>query len=147
MVNTLYKKILLPTDGSKYSEKSQEHAFLIANASGAEIIALSVVENSFSLGLPVDDTVIEVQQLLKSESEKNLKKVEELKEKTNADVKVSFMVKEGNPAKVILETVEEEDIDLVVIGSSGKTGLDRFIMGSVAEKVVKGAKCSVLVVH
>ena len=54
---------------------------------------------------------------------------------------------EGHPADVILEIAKEEDVDLIVMGSSGKTGLDRFIIGSVAEKVVKGAKCAVLVVH
>ncbi len=147
MTEQLYKKILLTTDGSKYSEKAEVHALLAAKASGAEIIALSVVENTFSLGLPADDTIIQINQLLKAESEKNLKKVEELKEKSGFDVEISLKVAEGNPAQVILETIGDEDIDLVVIGSSGKTGLDRFIMGSVAEKVVKSAKCSVLVVH
>jgi len=147
MEEKLYKKILLPTDGSKFSEKSEKHALLIAEASGAEIIALSVIENTFSLGLPADDTVIQINQLLKIESENNLKKVEKLKEQASSDVKISFKVADGSPAKVILDTIEEEDIDLVIMGSSGKTGLDRFIIGSVTDKVVKSAKCSVLIVH
>ena len=126
MTDQLYKKILLPTDGSKLSDKSEEHALLIAKATGAEIIALSVVENTFFRGLPA---------------------VNELKEKAGYDINISLRVAEGHPADVILEIAKEEDVDLIVMGSSGKTGLDRFIIGSVAEKVVKGAKCAVLVVH
>ena len=56
-------------------------------------------------------------------------------------------IREGSPARVILEVANEENIDLIVMGSSGKSGFDRFIMGSVADKVVNSAKCAVLVVH
>ena len=147
MSEQLYKRILLPTDGSKYSDKSEKHALALAAANNAEIIALSVVENSFSLNLPDSDTISEVNQLLKSETEKNLNKVERLRDEEGLDVKITKKVAEGSPARVILETSEEENIDLVVIGSSGKTGFDKFLMGSVAEKVVKSAKCSVLVIH
>ena len=76
-----------------------------------------------------------------------MKKVEQIKDSTDADVKISCLVKEGSPADMILKTAEEEGIDIIVIGSSGKSGFDKFIMGSVADKVVKSAKCSVLVVH
>jgi nucleotide-binding universal stress UspA family protein len=142
--NQQYKKILLPTDGSKYAKKAEKDALFIAKASNAEIIILSVVENSFSLGLPSDDTTFRINQMLKEEAKKNL---ESAKEELGEDIKVSTKIGEGSPADVILSTVEDEDIDLVVIGSSGKTGFDRFIMGSVAERVVKSAKCNVLVIH
>ena len=147
MVEQLYKKILLPTDGSKYSDKSEKHALAIAASNNAEIIALSVIENSFSIGLPDTETISEVNQLLKDENEKNLKKVERLRDEYGVDVKIRTLVKEGSPARAILETIDEEDIDLVVMGSSGKSGIDRFLMGSVAEKVVKSAKCCVLLIH
>lgn len=143
----MYKKILLPTDGSKFAENAEKHALFLAETSGAEITALSVVETSFSIGLPSDDIIFHINQLLIKETEKNLEKVEKMKEETNSDVKLTLEVAEGSPAEVILETIEKEDIDLVVMGSSGKTGFDRFIMGSVAEKVVKAVKCPVLLVH
>ena len=147
MSEQLYKKILLPTDGSKYSDISEKHALSIAAANNAEIIALSVIENSFSVGLPDTETISEVNRLLKEENEKNLKKVERLRDECGLDVEIRTLVKEGSPAKAILETIEEEEIDLVVIGSSGKSGIDKFLMGSVADKVVKSAKCCVLVIH
>ncbi|MDO5849973.1 MAG: universal stress protein [Methanobacteriaceae archaeon] len=147
MVKNLYKKILVPTDGSKYAEKSLNHALLIANASGAEVIALSVIENSFSLNLPTTDSLNDINELLHDETKQNLKNVDKIKEESGFDVNISYKIAEGSPAKAILKVVEEEDIDLVVIGSSGKTGFDKIIMGSVADKVVNNAKCSVLVIR
>jgi len=143
----MYKKILSPTDGSEFAEKAEKHALFLAEASGAEIIALSVVETSFSIGLPVDDVIFRINKMLEKETEKNLDKVKELINESNSDVKLTTKVAEGSPADVILDTIEQEDIDLVVMGSSGKNRFNRFILGSVAEKVVKAAKCSVLVVY
>ena len=72
-----------------------------------------------------------------------LKKNEEFK----TGVKLIKESKEGPPADVILKTVKEENIDLIVMGTSGKHGLDRFLLGSVTEKVVRSAKIPVLAVH
>jgi len=143
----MYKKILLPTDGSKYSENAAKHAFFLAEKSGAEVITLSVIENGFSIGLPSDDTIYEVNQMLKKESKSNIDKIEEIKNEYDSNIKLTPIVKEGSPAPVILDVAEDENIDLIVIGSSGKSSFDRFLMGSVASKVVKSAKCSVLVVN
>ena len=141
----MYKKILVPTDGSEFAKKAQKHALFLAKASGAEIVAVSVTENNFVNGLPLDDEVYQLNQILKERSEENLKEFDELND--NNDLKITHIIREGSPAKVILEVAKEEDIDLIVMGSSGKSGFDRFIMGSVADKVVNSAKCAVLVVH
>ena len=77
----------------------------------------------------------------------NLKKVEKLRDDEGLDVKITTKIAQGSPAKTILEVAEAEDVDLIVIGSSGKSGIDILLMGSVADKVVRSAKCSVLVVH
>ena len=140
----MYKKILVPTDGSEFAKKAQKHALFLASVSGAEIIAVSVTENNFVNGLPLDDEVYQLNQILKERSEENLKEFDELNED---NIKITHVVREGSPARVILEVSEEEAVDLIVMGSSGKSGFDRFIMGSVADKVVNSAKCAVLVVH
>lgn len=145
-MSKLYNKILLTTDGSDYSLNAVEHALSIANDNDAEVIVLNVIEDNFVIDLPNAEIIKDVRGILNSKSQKNLKQVEELKEGLGYDVKLSSMSVEGSPAFVILKTIDEEDIDLVVIGSSGKTGLDKFIMGSVASKVVNSAKCSVLVI-
>ena len=140
----MYKKILVPTDGSEFAKKAQKHALFLAKVTGAEIVAVSVTENNFVNGLPLDDEVYQLNQILKERSEENLKEFDKLNEE---DLKITHVVKEGSPAKCILEVANEEDIDLIVMGSSGKSGFDRFIMGSVADKVVNSAKCAVLVIH
>ncbi len=147
MAEQLYKKILLPTDGSRYADKSVKHALAIAAASDAEIIALSVIENSFPMNLSGRETVAEINELLEDETRANLKKVEKLRDDEGMDVKITTKIAQGSPAKTILEVAEAEDVDLIVIGSSGKSGIDILLMGSVADKVVRSAKCSVLVVH
>ncbi len=140
----MYNKILVPTDGSDFAKSAQRHALFLSKVTGAEIIAVSVAENNFVKGLPLDDEVYQLNQVLKEKSEENLKEFDEL----NVDnLKITHVVREGSPAKVILEVAKEEAVDLIVMGSSGKSGFDRFIMGSVADKVVNSAKCAVLVVH
>ena len=140
----MYKKILVPTDGSEFAKKAQQHALFLAKVSGAEIIAVSVTENNFVNGLPLDDEIYQLNQILNERSEENLKEFDKLNED---DLKISHVIREGSPARVILEVAKEGDVDLIVMGSSGKSGFDRFIMGSVADKVVNSAKCAVLVVH
>ena len=140
----MYNKILVPTDGSEFAKKAQQHALFLSKVSGAEIIAVSVTENNFVNGLPLDDEIYQLNQILKERSEENLKEFDEL---NNDNLKITHVVREGSPAKVILEVAAEENVDLIVMGSSGKSGFDRFIMGSVADKVVNSAKCAVLVVH
>ena len=140
----MYKKILVPTDGSEFAKKAQKHALFLANVTGAEIVAVSVTENNFVNGLPWYDDGYQLNQVLKERSEENLADFDKLNEN---NIKISHVIKEGSPAKCILEVAKEEDIDLIVMGSSGKSGFDRFIMGSVADKVVNSAKCAVLVIH
>ena len=140
----MYKKILVPTDGSEFAKKAQRHALFLSKVSGAEILAVSVTENNFISGLPLEDEVYQLDQVLKERSEENLKEFDKINED---DLKITHIIREGSPARVILEVAQEEDVDLIVMGSSGKSGFDRFIMGSVADKVVNSAKCAVLVVH
>lgn len=140
----MYKKILVPTDGSDFAKKAQTHALFLAKVNGAEIIALSVSENHFINGITINEEVEQLNQLLTDCCKKDLEEFEDM----NGDgIKISPVIKEGSPAKAILDVASEEDVDLIVIGSSGKSGFDRFILGSVSDKVVNAAKCPVLVVH
>ena len=148
----MYQKILLPTDGSKFAEKAAEHAIWIASKSGAEIIVLNVIETSSLVGLPAEDLIVRIKEMLKEEGRRSLERISEMvteeeKELKIEDIKVNLKTEEGSPADAILKTVEKEDVDLVVMGTSGKHGLDRFLLGSVTEKVVRSAKCPVLAVH
>lgn len=149
----MYHKILLPTDGSEYAERAAKHAIWIASHSDADIIALNVVDTSSLIGLPAEDLTVRVTEILKEEAYKSLDKIGNLVEEfrkgegMEKDIKLIKESKEGSPADVILKTVEEEGVDLIVMGTSGKHGLDRFLLGSVTEKVVRSANCPVLAVH
>ena len=140
----MYKKILVPTDGSEFARDAGLHALFLAKVCNAEIIALSVSENYFINGISVNEEIEQLNQILKDRCKKDLEEFEELNDE---GIKISSIIKEGAPAKLILEVADEEDVDLIVMGSSGKSGFDRFILGSVSDKVVNAAKCPVLVVH
>lgn len=147
MVEKLYNKILIPTDGSKYSEKALLHALSIAQVSNAEIIALSVMENDFTSSISSIDVINEVNNLLREESNKNLQKLLNFRDAHGYDVDINIKIAEGSPVKSIMKTVEDENIDLVVMGSSGKTGFNKMILGSVADKVADNVPCSVLIIR
>lgn len=140
----MYKKILVPTDGSEFAKKAQLHALFLAKVTGAEIIALSVSENHFINGISTTDEVEQLNQILNDRCKRDLKEFEDMNEE---NIKITSIIREGSPANSILEVASEESVDLIVVGSSGKSGFDRFILGSVSDKVVNAAKCPVLVVH
>ena len=149
----MFKKILLTTDGFKCSETAAEYAILIAGQNNAELIVLNVLETYSLAGLPVEDFTRKVTEIFRQEGKKaldNINKIFEDQIKQNRfknEIKLTLMTKEGSPADIILQTAEEENIDLVVMGASGKHAVERFILGSVAEKVLRHAKCPVLTVH
>ncbi|MDY9923151.1 MAG: universal stress protein [Methanobacterium sp.] len=149
----IYKKILLPTDGSEYANKAAEHAIIIACQNNAEIIVLNVIETTQLTSLPVEDFTRKVKDMLRQERKNPLEIITKvfdnhLKDKEfNDKVKLTLKQKGGSPEDIILQTVEEEGIDMVIMGTSGKKGLERFLLGSVTEKVVRNSKCPVLTVH
>ncbi|MBX7076908.1 MAG: universal stress protein [Methanobacteriaceae archaeon] len=140
----MYKKILLPTDGSKNADKEIETALNIIDKENGEIIILSIASNIIPLQLPNEDEVISLNNLLLDNAKSNVQK---MKEQINENIKITTKVVEGSPAKSIIEIAEEENVDLIIIASSGKSGIDRFFLGSVAEKVIKNAKNDVLLIN
>lgn len=149
----MYKKILLPTDGSEYANKAAKQAIWLARLSGAELTVLYVIETSSLVGLPAEDLIVRIKEMLKEEGRKSLEEISQLAEEDKVkddchhQVNLNMITEEGSPADIIVRKIKEENIDLVVMGTSGKHGLDRFLLGSVTENVVRSAPCPVLVVH
>ncbi len=140
----MIKKILLPTDGSENAENAVESGLELASSIGASVVGLYVIDTSSFVSLPETFMWENVRGLLDVEGKKALKYVETAAKKHN--VKPKSLVKEGSPAKEIVDAIAEEKIDLIVMGTAGRTGLDRFFLGSVSEKVLRSATCSVMVV-
>ena len=149
----MYKKILLPTDGSEHANKAAKHAIWLASLSGAELTVLNVIETSSLVGLPAEDLIVRIKEMLKEEGRKSLEEISAIaarnktEDECHKEVKLNLVTEEGSPADIIVKKIKEENMDLVVMGTSGKHGLDRFLLGSVAENVVRSAPCPVLVVH
>ena len=145
----MHKKILLATDNSEQAEKAGEYA--ISMAEGADIIVLYVIDTYYIYALPQQDLREQLDEQLREEGkeavEKFKSKIEEEQCAGNCkNVNLSTMIKAGKPAEVILKTAQEEGVDSIVIGKSGKHGIEKFLLGSTAEKVVREAKVPVNVI-
>lgn len=139
----MYKKILLPTDGSGYAEQEVDRASKLLSDDG-EIIVLSVAGKLTSSAFQRRSNVRKVNETLKKEAEEAVERMEKM---FDSSLNVKSIVKVGFPAETINEVAEEEGADLIVISASGKSGIHRFIIGSVAEKVLKTADIDVLLIH
>ncbi|QLH75906.1 universal stress protein [Halosimplex rubrum] len=141
----MYDDILLPTDGSEATTAAVDHAGGLAEVHGATVHVLSVVDtrNRFespSSGLAPD-------AWLASERERARQAVDEAVETLPEDVPAERVVEEGVPKSAILGYVEENGPDLVVMGTHGRTGLDHYLIGSVAENVVRESPVPVTTVR
>lgn len=138
----MYNKILLPTDGSGYAEEEAKRATKLISDDG-EIIVLSVAGKLTSSAFQSRSNVKKVNKGLRKEAEDN---VEHMLSLFDDSLNVTGMVKVGFPAEVIIEVAKKEKADLIIISATGKSGLHRFILGSVTEKVLKTSEIDVLLV-
>lgn len=140
----MYDDILLPTDGSEEALTAVEHGFGLAELSGARIHALYVVDNTRGgTGLLGADTE-SVSSQLRTVGEEALAEITARGEA--AELTVQSAVREGLPHEEILDYADEHDIDLLVMSSRGRSGVSRFVFGSVTERVVRLSERPVLVV-
>ena len=139
----MYKKILLPTDGSTYADQEVERVENLISEDG-EIIVLSVAGRLTSSAFQSRRKVKKLNEKLKKDAHRY---VENMAAKISDDLNVTKMVLTGFPAEKINEVAEREGVDLIVISSSGKSGIHRFVLGSVTEEVLKNSNVDVLLVH
>ncbi len=147
----MFKKILLPTDGSEASERAGEYAISTADMSGADIIVLNVIDTDYLNSLPQKDLREKLDEQLREEGkeavEKFKNKIEDEKCSGNCkNINLITIIKQGKPEDVILETAKELNVDQIIMGKSGKHGLERFILGSTTERVVRRSKIPVSII-
>jgi nucleotide-binding universal stress UspA family protein len=128
----LIQKILHPTDFSESSGYAFQLACSLARDRGARLIVLHV--------MPVP--LVQEKRLYREEMAEELNRLAA----RDGQIRVEHRLEEGDPATQILRVAQETGCDLIVLGSHGRTGLDRLLMGSVAEQVVRRASCPVLTV-
>lgn len=144
MKRDFYRNIVIATDGSENTRRAVSHGIEIAKLSGATVYALYVVNTSSIISDSWTIGKESIYQIIRSEGEKAVSEVKKIGDKSG--VKVKEVVLDGYPGSEIIDFAENNDIDLIVMGTLGKTGLDRLLIGSVAEKVVRGSKVPVMVV-
>ncbi|WP_424355624.1 universal stress protein [Methanobacterium sp. MBAC-LM] len=156
----MYKKILLPIDGSECAERAGGHAIWTSNVSGADIVVLYVVDTYFLRSAYLPNFRGELYDSLQNEGEEVVehfrKKLEESQcEGLCKGVKLKTEVTGGKPYEEILDTIRRESIDVVFMGSTGKhgcqksstfEGLNRTLFGSTTDRVLRSAKVPVVVV-
>ena len=136
------KKILIAHDGSKSSETALKQAFEIADKFGSSVTVISVVPELYLTELMEMDRL----RILETLTEEAQKIMDKIKTKTVGSKPVKTIVAQGNPAEEILETAKKIKADLIVTGSHGRHGAQKFLLGSVSSKIVDHAPCTVLVV-
>jgi len=139
----MYDDILLPTDGSPAAASALDHAIDLARTYDAQVHALYVVDASAYAGVEAGSEMLI--RGLEDEGNAAVDRVREAAEE--AGVPVTTTVETGNPYRGILDYVETAGIDLVVMGTHGRSGLERFLLGSVTERVVRSADVPVLTVR
>ncbi len=142
-----YKNILVATDGSRYSEAAVSEAITIAKRCNAALFAISVVPSE--AGSPFDIVHTEMHKELISDKEVKMaecliRDTKELAEKEG--VSTQGFIYSGKPYDAIVNMAKEKHADLIVVGSHGRTGLAKILMGSVTERVIGLSECAVLVV-
>lgn len=134
-----WKKILVSTDGSKYSTAATDRAIAFAASYGGELLVLSVVDvpAEFYAEAPkaVEDLIRQAKQYVRDVQDRA----------AAAGVEAETFIAEGEAFEAIVKLAREQGVNMIVMGSHGRTGIRRLLMGSVTEKVIGHAPCSVLV--
>lgn len=142
----MYKKILVPLDGSPLAEEVLPHAEALAKSEGAEIILLRVAvtpaQYLFARN-PVEGN--NIVKMIEKEAQDYMKT--EVSKLQDEGVKVTGVTRDGAAPDTILDVAEETNADVIAMSTHGRSGVQRWLMGSVAEKVVRHAHIPVMLIH
>lgn len=139
-------KIVIATDGSKTAENVADFGIKIARVSGAKIYAVYVIDLTFLDSIMMDESWVKnVYERFERVGREAICYIEE--NAKAAGLETVPILLQGNPAEKILDFAEEQKVDMIVMGSTGKSGVERFMLGSVSEKIVRHSKVPVLVVR
>jgi nucleotide-binding universal stress UspA family protein len=144
----MFKKILIPLDGSEIAERALMVAKTLVQDVDSELLLLSVTIPHQIVAEQSGVSVLYLEQAM-DKSRQELSEYLQTVQRTVADLHctVHVVVKEGDPASAIVDTAAEEGMDLIVMSTHGRSGFTRWMMGSVTTKVLHEAACPVLSVR
>ncbi|MBI4687544.1 MAG: universal stress protein [Nitrospirae bacterium] len=139
-----WKNILVATDGSEYGNRAVNQAMEIAKTFGS---ALNIAHVINIMPEFQEQAIASIPSMVEAIAEQVKGELEKIKTKAGAEgINTETFVREGEPYMAIVGLAKELNADVIVIGSHGRTGISRLLMGSVAERVIGHAECAVLVV-
>jgi nucleotide-binding universal stress UspA family protein len=147
MKSNIFRKVMVATDGSEISRRAVDTAIEIAKLSEAKLYAVHVIAlGGYSIiNSRGDEWKKAMRKQLISEINESTTYVENSGRAAN--IKVESLILEGSPAEELIDFAEKRDIDLIVMGTQGKTAIKRFLIGSITEKVVRYSNKKVLIVR
>lgn len=142
-------KVLIGVDDSPHAEKTLEFVRKMSWPADTAVVVASAVQVPFmayseAYAMPIVDTGAWIAQLTKLHEDLASRGARKL---ADAGLRTQSRVLQGDPREALIEEAKKERVDLMVVGSHGRTGLEKLVMGSVASHVVAHAPCSVLVVR
>ena len=143
----MFARVLIPTDGSDAAQPAVDAAIELAETHGATLHVLHIVDQPTSVsgmgeGVPGLDNLLDA---LEKEGQKATTDV--AARAKDRGIETTTAVRQGNPHDDILSYAEENDIDVIVMGTHGRTGVKRALLGSVTEDIVRHSEIPVLTVH
>lgn len=142
---SMFKQILVAIDGSKISDRALETALEEARVWKAQVHVVYVVETGLFSSLPMDNTWEVMYSMLEKEGNEAL--LEAKKQGELRGVKVETQIRQGHAGNEIVTAGGKLGVDLVIVGSHGKSEVDRLLLGSVSSFVVANCKMNVMVVR
>jgi nucleotide-binding universal stress UspA family protein len=155
----MFKKILVPYDGSKFADKALNKAIYLAKLTkGSEVIVLTVLEEARSPTLIFDTTVRNyksgeattlsryMRDFQKDMQDKIITRLDEIRRRNENSVQIKTLVTAGRPEAKIIESANNQHVDIIVMGNRSLKGISRFLMGSVSRKVSERVNCTVMIV-
>jgi nucleotide-binding universal stress UspA family protein len=140
---------VVPVDFSKTSDAALDHAIKLSKGSNAKLILLHALSNSaMMMAGPYEATpqmIIEYEKAQHGEAQKQMDKLVRRK-KLRPGTFRSMIARRGDPAQVIANQAKKARANMIIMGSHGRTGLKRLVLGSVAERTLRHARCPVLIV-
>ncbi len=141
----MYRRIVVAVDGSEASWKGGRHAIALGGLGGAELVVVAVVDTKTIRRLSIYADEILAQQ--QANTRKMIDQIITEAEREAPAVKATGRVEEGSPKERLVQIAKEINADLLVCGAHGWTAVERFLLGSVSDHLVRHASCPVLVVR
>ena len=140
----MLSKLLVPVDGSENSLRALDHAIYLAKKTGANITAMNVIENPPTVYVESQKLLNDLLAKFREESANILDKCKQIAEKN--DVKIETVMGEGDAASTIVGYAQKGDFDTIIIGRRGFGRFKEMMLGSISNKVLHHAKCTVMIV-